>query len=60
MGSNKTHNSRILRLKKKDINEKKLRRLNGPIGIDIGAKTPTEIAISIISQIIKAKNTGYA
>ena len=60
LGSNKTHNSRILRLKKKDINEKKLSRLNGPIGIDIGAKTPTEIAISIISQIIKTKNTGDA
>ncbi len=57
LGSNKTHNSRILRLKKKDINQKSLSRLNGPVGIDIGAKTPTEIAVSIISQIIKIKNT---
>ena len=37
----------------KDVNEKKLSRLNGPVGINIGAKTPTEIAISIVSQIIK-------
>ena len=60
LGSSKTHKSRILRLKKKDINQIKLSRLNGPVGIDIGAKTPTEIAVSIISQIIKKKNTGNA
>ena len=60
LGSNKTHKSRILRLKKKDINQKKLNRLRGPVGLDIGAKTPNEIAISIISQIIKTKNTSNA
>ena len=58
LGSTKTHKSRILRLKKKNINQNTLSRLNGPVGIDIGAKTPTEIAVSIISQIIKTKNTG--
>ena len=57
MGSKKTHNSRILRLKKKGINEDELKKLNGPVGISINAKTPSEIAISIISQIIFFKNT---
>ena len=57
LGSKKTHDSRILRLKKKGINEDQLKKLNGPVGLSIGAKTPSEIAISIISQIILFKNT---
>ena len=57
LGSKKTHESRVLRLKKKGINEEQLKKLNGPIGLTIGAKTPSEIAISIISQIILFKNT---
>ena len=60
LGSKKTHNSRILRLKRKGISEQKIKKLNGPIGISIGAKTPTEIAISIISQIILFKNSVNA
>lgn len=60
LGSKKTHNSRILRLKKKGINEEQLNKLNGPVGLSIGAKTPSEIAISIISQIILFKNTVNA
>ena len=56
LGSNKTHNSRILRLKKKGFKDKEISKLHGPIGLSIGAKTPTEIAISIISQIIEEKN----
>ena len=57
LGSKKTHNSRMLRLKRKGINEKQLEKLNGPVGISIDAKTPSEIAVSIISQIILFKNT---
>ena len=57
LGSKKTHHSRMLRLKRKGISEQQLKKLNGPVGISIGAKTPTEIAISIISQIILFKNT---
>ncbi len=57
LGSKKTHDSRILRLKNKGINEDELKKLNGPVGISISAKTPSEIAISIISQIILFKNT---
>ncbi len=60
LGSKKTHDSRILRLKKKGINEDELKRLNGPVGISIGAKTPSEIAVSIISQIILFKHTVNA
>ena len=60
LGSNKTHNSRMDRLKKKGISMNDLKKLHGPVGLDIAAKTPTEIAISIISQIIEVKNKIYA
>ena len=57
LGSKKTHNSRTLRLKRKGIKEQELKKLNGPVGVSLGAQTPTEIAISIISQIILFKNS---
>ena len=60
LGSNKTHASRIARLKMKGFDLKELNKLNGPVGLDIGAKTPEEIALSIISEIIKNKNYLYA
>ncbi len=56
LGSIKTHNSRLKRLEKKGFNNESLKKLNGPVGINIGAKTPAEIASSIISQIIEKKN----
>ena len=59
LGSKKTHESRIKRLKKRKFSDKDLTRLNGPIGLDIKAKTPAEIACSIIAEIINLKNSCY-
>ena len=56
LGSKKTHQARINRLKKKGFTSEDLKRIYGPVGIDINAKTPSEIACSIISQIILKKN----
>ncbi len=56
LGSEKTHNSRKVRLKKKGFSNESINRINGPIGLDIEAQTPAEIAASIISQIIATKN----
>ena len=56
LGSKKTHNARIQRLKKSNFSENEINRIHGPIGLDIGAKSPQEIAISIISEIISTRS----
>ena len=52
LGSKKTHQQRKVRLKNAGFTEKEINRINGPIGLDIGASSPEEIAISILSQVI--------
>ncbi len=59
MGSRKTHNTRTERLKEAGLNDNEIARVMGPIGIDIGARTPEETAISIVAEII-ALRTGRA
>lgn len=51
LGSKKTHASRVERLKNQDFNEKDLARINGPIGLNIGSKSPAEIAVSIMAEL---------
>ena len=55
LGSKKTHSSRLERLKGKGFNNINLGRLNGPAGIPISAKSPSEIAVSILAEMIKFK-----
>ena len=51
LGSKKTHNLRCERLKSFGFNKLQLSKIHGPIGLDIKAKTPAEIAISILAEI---------
>ncbi len=51
LGSKKTHAKRIDRLTEAGISTNKIEKIHGPIGLPIGAKTPAEIAISIMAQI---------
>ncbi len=59
MGSRRTHADRVERLRSEGIDEAALARLMAPIGLDIGARTPEETAISICAEII-ALRTGRA
>ena len=53
LGSKKTHEKRKSRLMDAGISEQDFNRINGPAGLKINAKTPAEIAVSILSELIK-------
>jgi xanthine dehydrogenase accessory factor len=59
MGSRRTHDDRTRRLRDAGVDDAGLARLQSPIGLDLGARTPEETAISIVAEII-AKRTGRA
>ena len=58
MGSRRTHDDRLRRLREIGITEKELARLSSPIGLDLGARTPEETAISIAAEIIALRWGG--
>ncbi|HVU20616.1 MAG TPA: XdhC family protein [Rhizomicrobium sp.] len=51
LGSRKSHHGRLQRLRAAGIDEYSLARIHGPIGLAIGARTPAEIALSILAEI---------
>ncbi len=54
LGSTRTHAKRLARLRELGLSEDLLARIHGPIGLAIGAKSPAEIAISILAQATQA------
>ena len=54
LGGTRTHGKRLERLKSEGFDEKELLRINGPAGLDIGSVSPSEIAISILAELIAA------
>jgi xanthine dehydrogenase accessory factor len=56
MGSRQTHATRIAALREAGVAEHRLARLHAPIGLDIGAHSPEETAISIAAEIVAARN----
>ena len=55
LGSKKTHEKRCSRLIEAGFKKVDLEKINGPIGIKLGGKSPSEIALSIISQLVSEK-----
>jgi xanthine dehydrogenase accessory factor len=52
MGSRRTHEDRLARLKEAGVTDDEIARLSSPIGLDLGARTPEETAISIAAEIV--------
>ena len=58
MGSRRTHADRIARLREAGLTDAELNRLASPIGLDLGARTPEETAVSIAAEIIARRWGG--
>ncbi|MQY15489.1 putative xanthine dehydrogenase subunit A [Streptomyces sp. RB5] len=58
MGSRRTHLDRNRRLREEGVTELELARLRSPIGLDLGARTPEEVAVSIAGEIVAARRGG--
>ncbi|MFI7025633.1 XdhC family protein [Micromonospora sp. NPDC049900] len=58
MGSRRTHEQRRARLREAGLTDQELDRLHSPIGLDIGARTPQETALSIAAEIVAHRHGG--
>ena len=58
MGSRRTHDDRLARLREAGLGDTELARLSSPIGLDLGARTPEETAISMAAEIIALRWGG--
>ncbi len=58
MGSRRTHDDRLARLREAGVTEAEIDRLHSPIGLDLGARTPEETAVSIAAEIVAGRWGG--
>ncbi|MFF4941893.1 XdhC family protein [Streptomyces rubiginosohelvolus] len=58
MGSRRTHHDRLARLREAGADEAALARLASPVGLDLGARTPEETAVSIAAEVIQHRWGG--
>ncbi|MER5379967.1 XdhC/CoxI family protein [Streptomyces sp. NPDC002688] len=58
MGSRRTHDDRVERLLASGVSERELSRLRSPVGLDLGARTPEEVAVSVAAEIVALRWGG--
>jgi len=56
MGSRGTHERRVRQLRALEVDEESLARLHSPIGLDLGASTPEETAISVLAEVLAVRS----
>ena len=56
IGSRKTSEERAERLKKQGLTEEQIRRIHGPIGLNLGGNSPEEIALAIMAEIVATRH----
>lgn len=60
LGSTRTHAARLERLRAEGFGDGELSRIHAPIGLDIGAKSPAEIAASVVAEVTQVLRRGGA
>lgn len=58
LGSTRTHAKRVARLQEKGFSEGDINRIHGPVGLNIGAKSPAEIAVSVMAELVQVLRQG--
>lgn len=60
MGSRNTHDRRVASLRERGVTDSAMLRLHSPIGLDLGASTPEETALSILAEVLVARTDSTA
>lgn len=60
LGSRKTHTQRLERLRAEGIPQDQLDRIHAPVGLNLGGRTPAEIGLSVMAEIVAARNRVLA
>jgi xanthine dehydrogenase accessory factor len=55
IGSRTTHGKRVARLSENGFTDAEIARIHSPVGLDIGAATPEEIAVSILAEVVASR-----
>jgi xanthine dehydrogenase accessory factor len=60
LGSTRTHARRLARLETQGFSQAQLARIHGPVGLAIGARSPSEIAIAILAELVRLRRSVRA